>query len=99
MHEHVFLLYVNEIIVCSNDLISIEEVNNYMKKHLKKEIKKMGYLRYILRFKVARNKHGLVLSQHNYIQDLLINTSMFDYKIVDTHMDHNFILNDDNLRV
>lgn len=40
MHEHVFLLYVNEIIVCSNDLISIEEVNNYMKKHLKKEIKK-----------------------------------------------------------
>jgi Reverse transcriptase (RNA-dependent DNA polymerase) len=43
------------------------------------EVKDLGQLRYFLGIEIARGAEGIVLSQRNYVLDLLAETGMLRY--------------------
>ena len=52
-------------------------------------IKDLGSLRYFLGMEVVCSKRGIVVSQHEYILDLLEETGMSGYRLADTPIDPN----------
>lgn len=65
----ILVIYMNDILVINNNISSIVEIKNYMKK--KFYTKDLGQLRYFLDIEVAKNKQGLIFSRCKYTQDLL----------------------------
>lgn len=53
------------------------------------EIKDLGLLRYFLDIEVARSTKGICISQQKYALDLLAETGMTTYKLIDTPIDVN----------
>jgi len=70
------------MIVTGDDQKEIQRLQKYLA--TKFEMKELGELKYFLRIKVARSKHGIFLSQWKYVLDFLAETGMLDCKPVDT---------------
>ncbi|CAL9124115.1 unnamed protein product [Musa acuminata var. zebrina] len=77
----VFIIYVDDIILTSNDTSELEKSKHILAKEFK--IKDLGQLRYLLGKEIARLKNGIDVSQKKYTIDLLEETRMLDHKPVD----------------
>ena len=53
------------------------------------QTKDLGSLKYFLGIEVAQSKDGVVTSQRKYALDILQETGMIDYRLVDSPMDPN----------
>ena len=72
------LLYIDDIIITSNDTTYINSLITELGLHFK--MKELGHLKYFLGIEVTYTSSGLVMSQMKYITDLLIKTNMVDCK-------------------
>ncbi|RVX14100.1 Retrovirus-related Pol polyprotein from transposon RE1 [Vitis vinifera] len=63
------LIYVDDVIIASNDLKEIDAVKKFL--HESFTIKDLGELKYFLGIEVARSAKGIVLSQRKYALDVL----------------------------
>ena len=89
----ILVVYVDDIIVSGGDTLAIKEVKSQLKKNF--HTKDMGQLRYFLGIEVANGRHGLILSQRKYTQDLLSETGMLGSKPTESPMDLNTNLHDE----
>ncbi|KAL0446127.1 UNVERIFIED_CONTAM: Retrovirus-related Pol polyprotein from transposon RE1 [Sesamum latifolium] len=90
----VLAVYVDYIMITGSDVIGIEEAKTYLQKHF--VTKDLGRPRHFLGIEIAHSKHGVSLSQRKYACDLLQEAGLLGTKPVDTHMDSNpDIWNDD----
>jgi hypothetical protein len=73
---------VDDIIITGDDEHAVNLlVQNLVKRFL---LKDLGSLTYFLGVEIQSHSHGLVLSQHRYIQDLLHRTNMSNSQLVTT---------------
>lgn len=72
----VFLVYVNDIVITSNDAKKISQITHLLDQYFK--IKNLKDLIYGLGHEVTRNYTSIHLSQHKYTLDLLHDTGMLD---------------------
>jgi hypothetical protein len=81
------VVYVDDIVITGDDQEGIKD----LKKHLFNNFhtKDLGRLRYFLGIEVAQSKDGIAISQRKYFLDILEETGMLDCKPVDTPMDPN----------
>jgi hypothetical protein len=81
------VVYVDDIVITGDDQEGIKD----LKKHLFNNFhtKDLGRLRYFLGIEVAQSKDGIAISQRKYVLDILEETGMLDCKPVDTPMDPN----------
>jgi hypothetical protein len=70
------------MIVIRNDSIGKEALQTYLSREFK--MKDLEPLKYFLGIKVFRSRHGILLSQHKYIIDLLNEVGMLACKSSDT---------------
>ncbi|RVW50118.1 Retrovirus-related Pol polyprotein from transposon RE2 [Vitis vinifera] len=63
------LIYVDDVIIASNDLKEIDVVKKFL--HESFTIKDLGELKYFLGIEVARSAKGIMLSQRKYALDVL----------------------------
>ena len=81
------IVYVDDMVLTGDDPCEIKALQEYLA--TKFEMKDLGQLKYFLGIKVARSKHGVLLSQRKYVLDLLTETGMLDCKPVETPMEMN----------
>ncbi|CAL1369837.1 unnamed protein product [Linum trigynum] len=86
----VLLIYVNDMIVTGGDSAGIQELTDVLHKAF--HLKELGNLAYFLGLEVQRSTHGLFVSQHKYILDLLDHARLSDCKPVVTPMEQNLKL-------
>ena len=63
------LIYMDDIIVTSNDMEGMETLRGCLIKEF--EIKELGKLKYFLGIEVAQSKEDIFISQQKYVLDLL----------------------------
>ncbi|GKD97978.1 ribonuclease H-like domain-containing protein, partial [Tanacetum coccineum] len=85
------LVYVDEIVITSNDIFEIENFKKFLKS--KFQIKDLGKLKYFLSIEVLDNKDGISLSQRKYCLELLHEFGLLAAKHVDTPLPENTTLN------
>ena len=75
-HGHLLylLVYVDDIIITGDDEHAVDLLIQNLAKRF--SLKDLGSLTYFLGVELQSHPHGLVLSQHRYIQDLLHHTNM-----------------------
>ena len=78
----ILIIYVDDMIVIGNDSIGNEALQTYLSREFK--MKDLEPLKYFLGIKVFRSRHGILLSQHKYIIDLLNEVGMLACKSSDT---------------
>ena len=78
------LVYVDDVIVASNDIHQITQVKTYL--HDQFKIKDLGDLKFFLGLEVARSKAGINLCQRNYCLDLLKDVGFLGAKPASTPM-------------
>ncbi|KAM1675199.1 hypothetical protein ACFX2K_041176 [Malus domestica] len=81
------IIYVDDMIMNGDDQNEIQRLQKYLAVEF--EMKELGELKYFLGIEVARSKHGIFLSQRNYVLDLLAKTGMIYCKPVDTPIEQN----------
>ncbi|KAF5468106.1 hypothetical protein F2P56_012286 [Juglans regia] len=84
------LVYVDDIIMASNDLNSINALKTFM--HSKFKIKDLGSLMYFLGIEVARSSKGIHLCQRKYTLDILVDSGTLGSKPTKVSMDQNLKL-------
>ena len=87
------IVYVDDIVLTGDDLEEMERLKNYLAKEF--EIKDLGNFKYFLGIEVARSRDGILISQRQYVLDLLKETGMLGCKAADTPMDPNQKISDD----
>lgn len=81
--ETVFIfVYVDDIIITGSNTSSADQVIASLA--AKFSIKDLGNLHYFLGVEVMRNSNGLILTQANYVNDILNDELMTDCKSVPT---------------
>ena len=70
--QMILIVYVDYIIITGDDAEGIKKLSQDLSRHL--DIKDLGKLKYFLGIEVAYSQHGIVLSQHKYVLDLLKKT-------------------------
>ncbi|KAL2236583.1 UNVERIFIED_CONTAM: Retrovirus-related Pol polyprotein from transposon RE1 [Sesamum indicum] len=58
-------------------------------------IKNLGYAKYFLGLEFARSSHGLLVTQHKYLTDIIADAHLQDAKIASTPLPSDFNLTDD----
>lgn len=58
------LIYIDDLLITANNVASLPKYKSYM--HSCFQIKDLSHLKYFLGIKIARSKHGIYLSQHEY---------------------------------
>ena len=81
------IVYVGDIIFIGDDEVELARLKNNL--IVEFEIKDLGSLRYFLGMEVVCSKRGIVVSQQNYILDLLEETGMSGCRPADTPIDPN----------
>ena len=81
------IVYVNDIVITGSDHDGIQKLKKHLFSHF--QTKDLGKLKCFLGIKIARSNSGVVMSQRNYVLDILEETGMLDRKPVDTPMDPN----------
>ena len=75
------------IIITSSDRDGIQKLKQHLFNHF--QTKDLGKLEYFLSIEVAQSNSGVVISQRKYTSDKLADTSILDYKPINTPMDPN----------
>uniref|UniRef100_A0A2N9HBY2 Reverse transcriptase Ty1/copia-type domain-containing protein n=1 Tax=Fagus sylvatica TaxID=28930 RepID=A0A2N9HBY2_FAGSY len=78
------LIYVDDIIITSSKPAAIDDLLHSLTHDF--AVKDLGTLNFFLGVEVISNPHGIILSQHRYIMDLLIRTKMSEAKPINTPM-------------
>ena len=81
------VVYVDDIVITGNDQEGIKDLKQHLFSNF--QTKDLGQLRYFLGIEVAQSQEGIVISQRKYVLDILEETGMLDCKPVDTPMDPN----------
>ncbi|KAK4390694.1 Retrovirus-related Pol polyprotein from transposon RE2 [Sesamum angolense] len=76
------LVYVDDILLTGNSESAMYAVRDYLDDLF--TIKDLGQAKYFLGLELARSSHGLQVSQHKYLQDILADTSMLAAKLAST---------------
>ncbi|KAK4401408.1 Retrovirus-related Pol polyprotein from transposon RE2 [Sesamum angolense] len=76
------LVYVDDILLTGNSESALHAVRDYLDDLF--TIKDLGQAKYFLGLELARSSHGLQVSQHKYLQDILADTSMLAAKPAST---------------
>uniref|UniRef100_A0A5B7AA01 Reverse transcriptase Ty1/copia-type domain-containing protein n=1 Tax=Davidia involucrata TaxID=16924 RepID=A0A5B7AA01_DAVIN len=85
-----FLVYVDDLIITGNSNSFISAFITSLSQRF--SIKDLGSLNYFLGVEVVSTTHGLLLSQHKYIQELLDHTNMSGAKSVSTPLSSTSVL-------
>ncbi|XP_068639375.1 uncharacterized mitochondrial protein AtMg00810-like [Aristolochia californica] len=86
----VLVVYVDDIVLSSDDLDSITEVKQYLATHF--QTKDLGSLKYFLGIEFDRSKRGIILSQRKYILDMLQEYGLLGAKPIDTPMEAGYFI-------
>ncbi|XP_074266497.1 uncharacterized protein LOC141589772 [Silene latifolia] len=86
------LVYVDDLVICGNNLTSIQQFKNYLSTCF--HMKDLGPLKYFLGLEIARNSSGLSISQRKYTLDILTETGLLGTKPVSVPMEPNHNLGD-----
>ena len=81
------LLYVDDMIITSNDLSGIQEFKDFLSQQF--EMKDLGHLIYFLGLEITHSTNGLYITQAKYASDLLSQAGLTDSKTVDTPVELN----------
>ncbi|KAL0316619.1 UNVERIFIED_CONTAM: Retrovirus-related Pol polyprotein from transposon RE2 [Sesamum radiatum] len=87
------LVYVDDILLTGTSEGSLNEVKHYLDKLF--TIKDLGSAKYFLGLELARSTHGLHVTQHKYLQDILRDASMLDAKPTSTPFPSGLHLNNE----
>ena len=87
------IVYINDIIITGDDKKGIDDLKRYLQNSFR--TKDLGKLRYFLGIEVARFKEGINLSQRKYVLDILEETGLLGSKPMETPMDPNVKLYED----
>ncbi|RVW67085.1 Retrovirus-related Pol polyprotein from transposon RE1 [Vitis vinifera] len=88
------LVYVDDIIVASNNKIAADNLKNSLNKSFK--LKDLGNLKYFLGLEVARSAKGILINQRKYALELLSETGYLGCKPAKTPMQPNIQLSQDD---
>ena len=81
--QYIYLIvYVDDIVITGSDQEGIQKLKQHLFNHF--QTKDLGKLKYFLGIEVAQ-----VISQRKYTLDILADTSVLDYKPINTPMDPN----------
>ncbi|KAL0423395.1 UNVERIFIED_CONTAM: Retrovirus-related Pol polyprotein from transposon RE1 [Sesamum radiatum] len=72
------LVYVDDILLTGSSDATLHAVKEYLDRPF--TIKDLGLAKYFLSLELARSSHGLHVTQHKYLQDILADTSMLAAK-------------------
>ena len=81
------LLYVNDMIITSDDLSGIRELKNFLNQQF--EMKEFGHLSYFLGLEITYSIDGLYITQAKYTSKLLSRAGLTNSKTVDTLVELN----------
>jgi hypothetical protein len=81
------LLYVDDMIITSDDLSGIQELKDFLSQNF--EMKELGHLSYFLGLEITSSDDGFYLTQAKYTSDLLSQAGLIDHKFVDTPIELN----------
>ena len=81
------LLYVDDMIITSDDLSGIQELKNFLSQQF--EMKDLGHLSYFLGLEIIHSTDGLYITQAKYASELLSRAGLTDSKTVDTPVELN----------
>jgi Reverse transcriptase (RNA-dependent DNA polymerase) len=90
----IILVYVDDIIIISDNLEEIKIVNVQLEKNF--DIKDLGLLKYFLGIKIGHSPKGLFISQRKYTLDLLKEIGKLDCKLAPTPIDSKYKINTEN---
>ncbi|XP_042038225.1 uncharacterized mitochondrial protein AtMg00810-like [Salvia splendens] len=79
------VVYVDDILVATNDRKKIESFKGFLAQHFK--FKDLGTPKYFLGLEIARSKDGILVSQRKYAMDLLRDAGLLGCKPSSVHMD------------
>ena len=91
------MVYVDDIVITWNDATKIVQLKEHLFNHF--QTKDLGHLKYFLGIEVAQSGDGVVISQRKYALDILEETCMQNYRLVDSPMDPNLKLMADQSEV
>ena len=87
------IVYVDDIIINSDDKKDIDDLKRYLQNSFR--TKDLGKLHYFLGIEVAPSKECISLSQRKYVLDILEETNLLGSKPMETPMDPNVKLYED----
>ena len=87
------IVYVDNIIITGDDKQGIDDLKRYLQNSFRN--KELGKFHYFLGTELARSKEGIGLSQRKYVLDILEETGLLGSKPVETPMDPNVKLYED----
>ena len=81
------LLYVDDMIITSDDLNDIQELKDFLSQQF--EMKDLGHISYFLGLEITHSTDGLYITQAKYAFELLSRAGLTDSKTVDTPVELN----------
>ena len=81
------LLYVDDMIITSNDLSGIQELKDFLSQQF--EMKDLRHLSYFLGLEITHSTDGLYIAQAKYTSDLLSRAGLTDSKTIDIPIELN----------
>ena len=81
------LLYVDDMIITSDDLSGIQELNDFLSQQF--EMKDFGHLSYFLSLEITHSIDGLYITQAKYAYEVLSQVGLIDSITVDTPVELN----------
>ncbi|KAI9185880.1 hypothetical protein LWI28_011526 [Acer negundo] len=86
------LIYVDDILITGNDLVSIAATKKFLHSHF--NLKDLGNLKYFLGIEVSTSKKGIYISQRKYALEIIEDVGLLGAAPIDTPMDRNLKLSD-----
>ena len=79
----ILLMYVNDIIITSTDLVLISQLKQYL--HDSFHMKDLGTLTYFLGLEIATSSYDIFLPQYKHTQDLMVVVGLQDSNPLNTY--------------